>query len=69
LQAEGKYVFKVADKATKPQIKQAVEVAFKVKVLSVNIITVHGSKRRMGRREIWNHPGKRLSLLFNRVTR
>jgi large subunit ribosomal protein L23 len=52
LQAEGKYVFKVADKATKPQIKQAVEAAFKVKVASVNIIKVPGKKRRMGRREI-----------------
>lgn len=50
LQAEGKYVFKVADKATKPQIKQAVEAAFKVKVISVNIIRVSGRKRRMGNR-------------------
>jgi large subunit ribosomal protein L23 len=50
LQAEGKYVFKVADKATKPQIKQAVEAAFKVKVISVNIISVSGRQRRMGNR-------------------
>ncbi len=52
LQAGGKYVFQVANKATKPQIKQAVEAAFKVKVLSVNVITVPGKRRRMGRREI-----------------
>ncbi len=52
LQAEGKYVFKVADKATKPQIKQAVEAAFKVKVLSVNIIRISGRKRRMGNRMV-----------------
>jgi large subunit ribosomal protein L23 len=52
LQAEGKYIFEVADKATKPQIKQAVEAAFKVKVISVNVITVTGRKKRMGRREI-----------------
>ena len=51
LQAEGKYVFEVAGKATKPQIKQAVEAAFKVKVTSVNVMMVPGQKRRMGKRE------------------
>ena len=52
LQADGKYVFKVADKATKPQIKQAVEAAFKVKVLAVNILRVTGRQRRMGNRVV-----------------
>ena len=56
LQAEGKYVFKVADKATKPQIKQAVEAAFKVKVTAVNIIRVSTRKRRMGNRMV-TEPG------------
>jgi large subunit ribosomal protein L23 len=52
LQAEGKYVFEVAGVANKPQIKQAVEKAFNVGVTGVNIITVHGKVRRMGRRQI-----------------
>lgn len=52
LQAGGKYAFEVAGSATKFQIKQAVEKAFKVKVTAVNIMNVPGKKRRMGRREI-----------------
>ena len=69
LQAEGKYVFKVAYKATKPQIKQAVEAAFKVKVVSVNIIRVSGRLRRMGNASLPNPPGRKLSLLFSPVIR
>jgi len=40
LQAAGKYSFEVAREANKPQIKQAVERAFKVKVNAVNVLTV-----------------------------
>lgn len=49
LQDAGKYVFEVSDAATKPQIKAAVEAAFKVTVTAVNIIRVKGKMRRMGR--------------------
>ena len=49
LQAEGKYAFQVAEKATKPQIKQAVEKAFKVDVTAVNVVIVPGRRRRMAR--------------------
>lgn len=52
LQAQGKYAFEVADKANKPQIKQAVEKAFNVKVTLVNVLIVHGKKRRMGKRVV-----------------
>ena len=52
LQAQGKYAFKVAGKATKPQIKQAVEKAFKVDVTSVNVMNVSGKRRRMGKGEV-----------------
>ncbi|HEX78773.1 MAG TPA: 50S ribosomal protein L23 [Dehalococcoidia bacterium] len=52
LQIQGKYVFEVADGANKMQVKQAVEMAFKVDVTAVNIMTVHGKKKRMGRREV-----------------
>jgi large subunit ribosomal protein L23 len=59
LQAQGKYVFKVAGDANKTQIKQAVETAFKVSVTAVNIMTVHGKKKRMGRREVQNPSWKK----------
>jgi len=36
------YVFKVSKKSSKPQIKQAVEKLFKVKVLSVNTLNQNG---------------------------
>ncbi|HEY90961.1 MAG TPA: 50S ribosomal protein L23 [Dehalococcoidia bacterium] len=52
LQMEDKYVFEVARKATKPQIKQAVEKSFKVGVISVNVMTVPGKERRIGRRKV-----------------
>jgi large subunit ribosomal protein L23 len=38
----GKVVFKVAPNATKPQIKEAVEKLFDVKVKSVNTLTRRG---------------------------
>ena len=47
-------VFKVADKATKPEIKAAVEGVFKVKVEGVNTVVVKGKLKqfrgRIGRR-------------------
>ena len=46
-----KYVFEVAKKATKPQIKHAIEEIFKVKVESVNTINVYGKVKRQGRTE------------------
>ena len=52
LQAEGKYCFEVASGANKPQIKQAVEKAFKVKVTAVNVMTVPGKRQRMRGREV-----------------
>ena len=52
LQAESKYLFEVASKANKRQVKEAVEKAFKVKVTAVNIIIVHGKVRRVGRRQV-----------------
>ena len=49
LQTQNKYVFEVAERANKPQVKQAVEKAFKVKVNAVNVITVPGKMRRVGK--------------------
>ncbi len=52
LQAQGKYAFEVTGGANKPQVKQAVEKAFKVKVTAVNVMTVPGKTRRVGRRVV-----------------
>ena len=49
--ANKKYYFKVAKKATKTQIKNAIEEIFKVKVASVNTLNVYGKIKRQGRTE------------------
>ncbi len=54
-----KYAFEVACKASKTQIKEAVEQAFKVKVSKVNVISVPGKTRRFGRRQVTNSPWKK----------
>jgi len=59
LQAQNKFAFEVAREANKPQIKQAVEKAFKVKVTGVNVITVSGKMRRVGRRLVQTPPWKK----------
>jgi large subunit ribosomal protein L23 len=46
--AFGKYTFIVATKATKTEIKLAVEKLFSVKVLKVNTINYDGKVKRMG---------------------
>ncbi len=43
------YVFRVADNATKPEIKAAVEMVFKTKVQSVTVANVAGKEKRFGR--------------------
>ena len=49
--------FKVAADATKPEIKQAIEGLFKVKVKAVNTVTVKGKSKvfrgRRGERSDW----------------
>ena len=42
-------VFRVAQDATKPEVKAAVELMFKVKVESVQIANVQGKEKRFGR--------------------
>ena len=46
-----KYTFKVNPKATKDQIKVAVEEVFKVKVQKINTISTKGKLRRQGRHQ------------------
>ena len=45
----GKYTFRVNKKATKIDIRNAVEKLFEVKVLNVNTMSVKGKEKRMGR--------------------
>ena len=52
LQTQGKYAFEVDAEANKQQVKQAVEKAFKVKVTAVNVMTVPGKTKRVGRRMV-----------------
>jgi large subunit ribosomal protein L23 len=59
LLAQSKYTFDVRQEANKPQIKEAVEKAFKVKVVSVNVINVPGKMRRGGRRRVMSPPWKK----------
>lgn len=59
------YVFRVADAATKPEIKAAVELMFKTKVDSVTVARVKGKQKRfgrfMGRRNNWKKAYVRLA--------
>ena len=64
-------IFKVATDATKPEVKAAVELLFKVQVESVQIANVKGKQKRfgrfMGRRKGWKKafvslkPGQEIS--------
>jgi large subunit ribosomal protein L23 len=59
LQEGSKYSFEVASEATKPQVKEAVERAFNVKVTKVNVMTIPGKTRRMGKRQVTTSPWKK----------
>ena len=59
LQAQNKYAFEIADGANKLMIKQAVEKAFKVKVTGVNVITMQGKSKKMGRHVVRTNPWKK----------
>ncbi len=59
LQEEDKYVFEVARTANKVQVKSAVEKAFNVHVVDVNVVTVPGKTKRKGRRQVLSSPWKK----------
>jgi large subunit ribosomal protein L23 len=50
-----KYVFEVDLRANKNQIKEAVQVAFNVRVMEVNTMVMKGKPKRFGRR-VTNRP-------------
>jgi large subunit ribosomal protein L23 len=45
----GQYVFRVLQDATKPEIKAAVELLFKVQVEDVKVSNIKGKQKRFGR--------------------
>ena len=60
---ENQFVFRVATDATKPEIKQAVELMFKVEVEGVQIANMRGKMkygRHMGKRANWKKAYVRL---------
>ena len=59
LQEKFKYTFEVDKGASKQQIKEAVEKAFKVNVVKVNVITMPAKWRGPGRRRSQVSPWKK----------
>ncbi|MCM2266791.1 MAG: 50S ribosomal protein L23 [Elusimicrobiales bacterium] len=49
--AENRYTFRVNPKATKPEIKKAIETLFKVKVSAVRTANLPGKLHKVGRHE------------------
>ncbi len=47
------YAFEVDERANKVQIREAVEAAFKVQVLNVNVLRMSRKRRRFGRRVVY----------------
>ena len=54
LSGAGKYVFEVDPRANKLQIREAVEIAFGVRVRKVNVMNVRGDLKQLGR----SRPGR-----------
>jgi len=52
LQEKDKYVFEVLPSANKAMVRQAVELAFNVKVTKVNIVMNRGKMKRYGPRRV-----------------
>ncbi|MDD3480797.1 MAG: 50S ribosomal protein L23 [Patescibacteria group bacterium] len=46
---KGKYIFRISPDANKNLVKKNVEAMFKVKVDKVNIVSIPGKKKRVGR--------------------
>lgn len=58
-QARGLYTFAVGDKASKNQIKKALEEAFGVDILRIRTVNLKGKKRRQGRHTYKTSRGKK----------
>ena len=65
--AESQYAFEVDMRASKHHIKSAIEEIFKVKVLRVNTVTMHGKRKRDLRRRTMRptvqHPDRKKAIV------
>jgi large subunit ribosomal protein L23 len=52
MKERNQYAFEVMKEANKRQIKEAVEVAFKINVVKVTVMSVPGKMRRIGKRQV-----------------
>ncbi len=59
LTEKNQYLFHVAPDATKIEIRQAVETAFRVDVLDVNVMNVKGKQKRFGRHAYRTSPWRK----------
>ena len=58
-QQNNKYTFLVSEKATKTEIKEAIEKIFKVKVESISTLNIKVKKKRVGRYTGLSNRGKK----------
>ncbi len=58
-QEQGKYTFLVSPKATKTEIKDAIEKIFKVKVVEISTLNVKPKEKRVGRYTGLTNRGKK----------
>jgi large subunit ribosomal protein L23 len=61
--ADNQYTFEVDGRANKMQVKDAVETAFNVKVLTVNMITIPAKKGRYGRMIVTKKPERKKAVV------
>lgn len=59
MKEQSRYAFEVAKEANKRQIREAVEAAFKVNVVKVNVMSMPGKMRRIGRRYVMTRSWKK----------
>jgi large subunit ribosomal protein L23 len=64
LQEQGRYAFEVAVRATKHDIKRAVETAFGVNVVKVNTMNVKGKPKRFGPRLVMQKSWKKAIVIL-----
>tara|TARA_Y100000758_G_scaffold144253_1_gene102246 strand:- start:120 stop:404 length:285 start_codon:yes stop_codon:yes gene_type:complete len=64
LQEQGRYAFEVSVRATKHDIKRAVESAFDVKVVKVNTMNMKGKPKRFGPRLVMQKSWKKAIVIL-----
>ena len=64
LQEQGRYAFEVSVRATKHDIKRAIEAAFDVKVVKVNTMNMKGKPKRFGPRLVMQKSWKKAIVIL-----